>query len=224
MAKKKPAKKKAVSKKVARKQTASKSASTVAVAMPSDIGAAPAELGTPTEITAASMGTEVDIEWFYLPDKDVVVGRFVYLKAWATLTWESVEQFVEDVSMSEMRSDKMSAEIDFSERHANHEEWIGAESLQDDDAFQQMLNDKFDGELKDYCWDHGEDPWGADLPENRTKDLEESHYRADRVPIYDIRVAWPDGSTDIFTAKEQRLHVVAEDSLSLKACLAYLGS
>jgi hypothetical protein len=39
MAKKKPAKKKAVSKKVARKQTASKPASSVAVAMPSDIGA-----------------------------------------------------------------------------------------------------------------------------------------------------------------------------------------
>jgi NAD-dependent DNA ligase len=195
-------------------------------------GAGSAKKGVILKITAQSSGTDHDFESFYLAKQDLLVTHHTYGKAWVTLTWKELDQFKEDMALKELRSDLMQAEMDPGDVRANYAEFEGADNLEEDDEFQEMLEDEYGGDLFDYCLEKGVDPWSSKLPKKRKEALPESYYEADRIRIYDIEVAWDDGSADLFTfnpdlspaSKSTRIHRCDSEESCLRKFLELAGA
>jgi hypothetical protein len=190
-------------------------------------GAGSARKGAILKITAQSSGTDHDLESFYLAQRDLLVTYHTYGKAWVTLTWKELGEFREDVLLKELRSDLMQAEMDPEEIRANYAEFEGADSLEEDDEFQKMLKDEYGGYLFDYCLVKGADPWSSNLSKKRKEALPYSYYEADGFRMYDIEVAWDDGSADLFTfnpdlspsSKSTRIHRCDSEETCLRKFL-----
>ena len=188
-------------------------------------GAGSARKGAILKITAQSSGTDHDLESFYLAQRDLLVTYHTYGKAWVTLTWKELGEFREDVLLKELRSDLMQAEMDPEEIRANYAEFEGADSLEEDDEFQKMLEDEYGGDLLDYCLEKGAERYG--ICEETQEVVPYSYYEADRIRIYDIEVAWDDGSADLFTfnpdlspsSKSTRIHRCDSEETCLRKFL-----
>ena len=225
-ARKKTTKKKATRKKVPKKKvTVRKKAPKKKATARKKAGAGSARKGAIRKITAQSSGTDHDIESFYLAQRDLLVTHHTYGKAWVTLTWKELGEFREDVLLKELRSDLMQAEMDPEEIRANYAEFEGADSLEEDDEFQKMLEDEYGGDLLDYCLEKGAERYG--ICEETQEVVPYSYYEADRIRIYDIEVAWDDGSADLFTfnpdlspaSKSTRIHRCDSEETCLRKFL-----
>jgi hypothetical protein len=200
-------------------------------------GAGSARKGAILKITAQSSGTDHDLESFYLAQRDLLVTYHTYGKAWVTLTWKELGEFREDVLLKELRSDLMQAEMDPEEIRANYAEFEGADSLEEDDEFQKMLKDEYgdpdwdeSGDdfvlaLFDYCLEKGADQ--HIYCEETQEVVPYSYYEADGYRMYDIEVAWDDGSADLFTfnpdlspsSKSTRIHRCDSEETCLRKFL-----
>ncbi len=235
-ARKKTTKKKATRKKVPKKKvTVRKKAPKKKATARKKAGAGSARKGAIRKITAQSSGTDHDIESFYLAQRDLLVTHHTYGKAWVTLTWKELGEFREDVLLKELRSDLMQAEMDPEEIRANYAEFEGADSLEEDDEFQKMLKDEYGDPdwddddmtllLFDYCLEKGADQ--HIYCEETQEVVPYSYYEADGYRMYDIEVAWDDGSADLFTfnpdlspsSKSTRIHRCDSEETCLRKFL-----
>jgi len=235
-ARKKTTKKKATRKKVPKKKvTVRKKAPKKKATARKKAGAGSARKGAILKITAQSSGTDHDLESFYLAQRDLLVTYHTYGKAWVTLTWKELGEFREDVLLKELRSDLMQAEMDPEEIRANYAEFEGADSLEEDDEFQKMLKDEYGDPdwddddmtllLFDYCLEKGSSRYGYC---KETQELvPHSYYEAEGYRMYDIEVAWDDGSADLFTfnpdlspsSKSTRIHRCDSEETCLRKFL-----
>ena len=158
-------------------------------------------------ITAKTFGTEYDPESFFLPEQNVIVTKHNFSKASAILTWSNADDLKHDLELEELKSSNILADIEYGEpKHQGGDVEIwgpGSQTLENDTEFQSMLEDDYCGDIFDYCLNHGKDCWDAIdeglLPDGiKSDDLPEMEYEGDRIPIYDIKVTWDDGSSDLF--------------------------
>ena len=159
------------------------------------------------EITAKTFGTEYDPESFVLPEKNVIVTKHNFSKASAILTWNNPDDFKHDIALEDLKSSNILAEIEYGEpKHqgGDIEIWgSGADALENDPDFQSMIDEDYYGDIFDYCLNNGKDCWDAAdeglLPDDvKADDLPEMEYEGDRIRIYDIKINWDNGTSDLF--------------------------